>query len=559
MNSLQNSSKRMVVLVLIAGALAVDAAAQDLDAAQKATLSTALTQLKNAESNIAAAKGSAGTQARPAKGSRLKLTNLRLGQAKSPLANVGKLLAGLPTENAEVKAALARHRTAEKTVKEIETILSGGTTKPSPKKEAAPKPGAQPKTTPSKTTTKRLDYKQEKLLKDARFHLRESEGYSKAAATVVARVDGGTNKPIHAEVKKAMNSLGRAISKHKNAVSAINQLPASHPDVAAIIKEANHAGNTMGAIRSRLQAEDRRLDKITNLSSYPNYQADYDIVGDFSGRYGNFQMTVQQPERMAQVVKEDGQCLQEIRRIAKTYQALAAQRTDAGVKMEKRVLYALDRRKQFATRATEYRKKLPGLFDADVAEAESISEQAVKEKKPLFFGTGSGIEQRLGWAEKKLLVIRAFDENEAKACDARLAAARKRIEGRETSLEAEIIENNPLPPDNYRGGDRRALEQRAIETWAKEQKDADVLAFRIPSQAWKRSTRWQWSGTAWYKVDTSKIQVQLIVKHDGEKAVVRPINIFKDHLQGDSITSFPFDTMKVPLTPRRFVLRSKVK
>ncbi len=165
----------------------------------------------------------------------------------------------------------------------------------------------------------------------------------------------------------------------------------------------------------------------------------------------------------------------------------------------------------------------------------------------------------LGFAEERIRVLQAFDEAAAKPYVNKLSATRKQVAAQARTLEADIIANNPLPPNRYTGADRDVLIKWAKETWAAEQKGAKVLAVRIPSENWKRDTRWRWSVDAFYKIDTSKLQVQLLFKHDKKLAVVRAINLYKNHLEGDSITSHPFEKADAELQPWQIVRLDKIK
>ena len=100
---------------------------------------------------------------------------------------------------------------------------------------------------------------------------------------------------------------------------------------------------------------------------------------------------------------------------------------------------------------------------------------------------------------------------------------------------------------------------RAYALDDQQQADAEVLTACIPSQAWERSTRWEWSAGAFHKVDKSHIQVQLIVKHDDKLAVIRPVNLYKNHLKGDTINAWSMDAIEDELQPHRFMLLGKVK
>lgn len=544
-----------VVVWLSALAVSVPAAALD-----EAALRTAQNNIKNAEYDLQSAKGSAGTAANPAKGSRLKLTKMRLESAAARLDTAAEALGNLPAEGEQVTPLRDRHAAAVEQLRAIEAIISGGAAPP-----AAPRPAETPTqpaapTRPATPDAPKLDYKQEKALKDANWYFREVDKYAAAAAAIAQRLDGQGEPVVHADVKAGLASLGRAWEKHTLVEERLSQLPADHPQVKPSIDLAAQNKAALGALGSRLQAADAELDKLTNMTHYPRFEADFEKVGELTGRYYDFRMTVQQPEKMAAVISEDAAVLAEIQRIAQAYLPLVQQRTEPGERMEKRFAYFMEKRTAFAGELTAYKAQLPAQFQADLDEGLRLAAQGVAEKKPMFFGPHSGIDQRFGWAEQKLLVLRAFDAEAAKPYEQKLADARAKVKQMARTLEADIIAQNTLPPDRYQGADRKDLIARAAAAWLEAQPKAKVLTATIASEAWERDTRWRHSGGGeFYKIDSSSLQVQLIVKHDGELAVIRPVNLYKNHLKNDTIKAFPMDNPDDELVPSRFIPLAKVK
>jgi hypothetical protein len=101
----------------------------------------------------------------------------------------------------------------------------------------------------------------------------------------------------------------------------------------------------------------------------------------------------------------------------------------------------------------------------------------------------------------------------------------------------------------------------ALDGWKHQQPKCEVLAVRIPSEAWSRDTRWSYSNGTWYLVDVSSLQVRLIVadESDATLAVDRPINVRKDHQKGDTLIGVPLHSFEEALQPQQFLLRSRVK
>jgi hypothetical protein len=547
----------LVLCVMWAGV----GSAYGLDGQQAADLGKAQTAVKNGEADLSAARGSAGTAGKPAKGSRAKLTVMRLDSAQKRLDEASVLLAKLPGDDGEVGALQGRYDAAVLGVAEVRAILNPGAPAESGEaKEAAASGsdagGGQKAESPS---VAKLDYKQEKLVKDARWYVRETEKYAGGAAEVVARLDGEGVKPVHSEVLGALEAVAMGWTKQKLAAEYIGQLPAGHPQVEPTAEAVRAGGDRLGALESRLKAVDVELSKITGMEHYPEYEKDYGLLRDLSGRYARFEITVQQPEKLARIIEEDGEVLKEIQRIARTYLPLVEQRTDTGVKMEQAFNHFQTSRSGFVGELIEYKNGLPAAFESDLKGANDLADQGVAEGKPGYFGENSGIAQRFGWAEQKLIVLRAFGEEEAKPYVERLEEVRGQIRERAKSLEAQIIAENALPNDAYVGGDRDELVKYAEEAWAEEQPGAEVLMARIPSQAWTRDTRWRWSSGAFYKIDASHVQVQLIVKHDEKLAVIRPINLSKNHLKGDTVAASALWGVDVEVGPRSYLLLEKVK
>ena len=550
----------VLALLLLLGTRSAQATAP----LQQAQLRSAQNYLRSAIADIRAAQSSAGSPSRPARGGRLKLTLMRLASAKQKLAKADQLLKGFGANNPSAQSLRKSYESALKVLNQLYAMVSP---KKAPAKEPARVPAKGPagvgsstkSPTPPTKTAPKLGYKQRDQLKNVRWYLRETQKYMRPAQELLKRMDGAGSKPVVSEVRKGYASLQQAAKKFKLAAGYLKPLPASHPEVAQMREKLRATGQLLGALGSRLKAETNRLNKATSLSSFPDYKKDFDLVGALSQRYGNIAFLAQYPEKLAKIIKEDGKALKEFQRIAKTYQALADQKTPQGKAMEKRLQYALRKRQTFIKSLKAYVQSLPQEIDRYLNEVRRLSQEGVTQKKPLFFGKNSGIAQQLGFAEQKLTVLRALGEEKARPFAEKIAAVRKQVQEAAKSLEAEIIANNQMPPDRYRKPDRDSLIKTAIATWLKDHKGAKVLTARIPAESWHRITRWDWYGSAFHKVDYSKLQVQLILQHNDKLAVIRPINIIKEHLKGDSIRSFPFDGKTDKLQPHRFIPLSRVK
>lgn len=566
----------MLILAILLPLAALPMNVAALNASQQSLLGQVESTLRAAEADLQAAQGSAGTAERPATGARLRLTQMRLDSARERLSQAEAMLGNLPEEDPDVVASRERFARASGLASAVDAILRPPAAAVSPSEttqEAMPSvmTTAPPETprpdstvgssgpTASPAVPTRLDYRQEEALRNARFHLREAEAFAARARTTLERLEGPDASTLqHREIGAALTAVGEAATRHARGMAQLADLAEGHPQVQPLVQELATLGAKIASQRSRLEIADAEMQRLTRMDSYPEYDADFAMLQDLARRYGNFHAATEQPERLARVIAEDARVLETVQRIAETYAPLVAHGIDHGIRMERLLNHFQSQRGTFAAAALQYRDELPGAIQADLAEAERMADLAVSTGRPAFFGPDGGITQRLQFAEDKLLVLRAFGGTAADASGQDLARARSGLEQRARALEEQIIADNRLPEDRYRGADRDAIVARATDAWAHQQSDPEILAVRLPAQAWSRDTRWEWFDGAFHKIDLSRMQVQLVVRHDDRLAVMRPVNVHRDHMKGDSLSGHPLFAFDEPIPPRQLLLLQNV-
>ena len=186
-----------------------------------------------------------------------------------------------------------------------------------------------------------------------------------------------------------------------------------------------------------------------------------------------------------------------------------------------------------------------------------MADEAVQNQKPLWF-TG-GIPQTLGWVDDKFGLYAVLDPQGSQALGQEIESRKADIEQRAEALRELIIRENPLPPNRYAGADRDATVAVAIDAWKKQQPEFELLAVRIPSEAWTRETKWVYSNGTWYFVDKSTLQVRLLVadENNPKQVIDRAINVKKDHQKSDTTYGVPLRSIDETLQPSEYLLREK--
>ena len=516
-----------------------------LSAADQQHLSNAHAELKRVVDAVKLAQGSAGRGTGALTGSKAKLTAIRLQSAKSGIPRVKGLLSRLPQDHPNVAALQGSLVQVEAAVAGLEARLGGGGK------------GAAVASSPAKGD--RLDYKQEAVLKNAQFSLREVEGNVAALDQLLAKIKPTEDRTRidHRLVQRGMNTLANAERKAGFARDALEQLPPAGTGVTAANQRLGQARASLSSTRAYLEPLAEELAWVIHPGSYPTLKDDLKRLQGLASMLARVEVFEENRDQAGASFMQAPQARQEAIRIYKTYEVLVHQGTEDGKRVHSTATGFEQNYQRFMARAGELKTALPADMDADLRRVKEMADEAVREQKPLWF-TG-GIPQQMGFVREKLSLYAAIDPAGAAKYQGRVDAATADLAKRENSLKDLVIRTNELPPDRFSGADRGKLVQAAGAAWTKKQPGAQIIAARIPSSNWKRERMWRLQNTTWYFIDRSKLQVQLLVKHDGRLAVIRPINLWIDHLQADELRAFPLLEVADELTPSSYLLLEKVQ
>ena len=547
-------------LLFIAGAAPLWA---DLDATQKQVLATADNGLKQLEVNLKLAEGAAGPGSAAIQGSKARLVQSRLAMAKAPVAQLTELVAKLPAADPQVAALKKRLVNVSASIEVIEGRLAGKPAEPAP---AAPGPvGGKPKNATEKNAPApvagevRLDYKQEQLAKDARSYLAEVDGLTGGAADVVKEITPVKDRQTidHRRVQAAANAIAKGRQRAGLVKGRLDQLPANGKGVAELVTQYNEQIAALDASDKVIAPLHKELSALVNPASYPDLEADIKRIQQLALMYQGSDVLTRNYERAAVLVGQAPAADAEVKRITLACAPLIHQKTAEGERLEKMSQFYQENFADFSAAAAKQKQALPGEIEADLAKSRQLADQAVAEQKPAFFS--GGIPVAVAIAENKIILLRTLDPARADTMQAKVTAARQHLKARESSLKDAIIAANELPPNRYAGQDKANLEHLAVAVWKKSDPAAEVLAIRFPSEQWDRETLLRWENRTWRPIDRSNLQAQLLVKQDDKRAVIRPINLWIDHLNNHQLTAIPMDDAKDELPPQRILLIERIK
>ncbi len=533
-----------IFALLLAFGFSITTHAADLTAEQQQQVEAAKSALRQMETSVDLAEQTAGGGSGALTGSKAKLTKIRLDGALPYVPKAEAALKDLPADHADVKPLVEAFDNLNARIAAIQARLNGG---------AAPPPAAEGGV--------RLNHLQEEDFRNARFYISEIKGLADGLTQLAQEASAVADKTkINYRV---LNGGAASLAKIRERAGFINgyfeKLPADGRGVPElklqydqIMAQTEQAAATLAPIH-------KLVTDLVNPANYPDFEEDYKRLGGLVRLYYDPGTLTTQREAAIDALKQREPAYAELVRFAQKYQPLADQRTEQGERASSLVAHFVEKFKAYNAAAETQKTELPASIREDMTEAQKIADEAVAEQKPMWF-TG-GIPQRMGWVTEKMALYEVLDPEPAAALKKDVEALQTKINQQEKSLGQLIINNNQLPNDNYQGDDRDKVIAVAIDAWKHQQPQFDVLATRIPSQAWARNTRWEYSNGTWYFLDTSKLQVQLIVadQDNPKQAIIRPVNIIMNHEKGDTLIGTPFYSIDDDLQPNAYLLRDKIK
>lgn len=553
-----------LVFILVSGLMLAAVHARDLPPAEQQLLADAISHQDRLDAALKLAQETAGPGDATPPPSKARLAMARLESAMSAAAQVKARLEKLPPDDAGVKALQTRYDTSQAGINALTDRLTGKNAPPpdeNPAGQSSPAPaGRQPTAPAAGADGVKLDYRQETSLKNARFTVREVQGRAEALSQLVASVNQVADPATldYQLIGRGINTIEDARRRIQNANEHLKDLPPDGRGVAEVRQELDAAVAQVDAAEKVLAPIHQQLAKLVDPGSYPNFKTDLDRLREIAQMFGDPEsMFAGDRARAAQVVRETPAAVAEYQRILKSYAPLMGQQTEMSRQLEGAGRNFQSRMEAFVAVMNQARQSLPGEIDASIAEVNRMADDAIANQRPAWFS--GGIPQHVGFVEERVALLEAVDAEAARVGAGKLAELRASLKERESSLAQAIIAANNLPPDAYSGGDKAELVKRATDAWLKVQPDAQVLKVCIPGENWRRETLWRNQTGDWYKIDRSRLQAQVLVRQDDRLAVIRPVNLWKDHLQNDQISATPLDDTVTTPGPRSLLPLEKVK
>lgn len=200
-------------------------------------------------------------------------------------------------------------------------------------------------------------------------------------------------------------------------------------------------------------------------------------------------------------------------------------------------------------------------IEADCDHMLKMAKQAVEYQAPAYFRPENDIAKSTESAKIKLRYMQALSPKAPEVAQSlkRMADTQKEVSKIRQELAASILEQNELPPDEYRGNDRESLVKLMTAEWNKSGAKGKILKVGFIQSDWTRSVTWEIQNRTLYKNDRSHLQGYLIVSFNTQVAARHTFNLYKDHLSNDKLSGSFLEDPKVEPELMNQIMMQKLK
>ncbi len=350
------------------------------------------------------------------------------------------------------------------------------------------------------------------------------------------------------EFNAAANAFADA---YKQAQPIAGTLPAGNEEVDALLEKLNASLATYNQAIADAQAMLEGADKaLEDVGGREQIQKDIERISAIGDQFSYFPALLQQePADAVALLGDYRPALQEIAQFEQKYAEFLEQNNADTAPVRRQLESAKRNLDKVASSAKEQAEQVRASAAYNLDFAERLIDEAVAERRPLFFRENGGVPQHLEASKNYILLARAIDAQSAEPLTERYAALKQKADEAGRTLQADIIAGNKVPEDRYGGADHDELVAGAQAAWLEEHPGDEVVKVTIPTAEWDRETKWTWWRDAFYFSDVSSMQAAVIIKGQSETGESElhcyPVNIRKDHEKGDAVTFSPWEKQPI--------------
>ena len=354
------------------------------------------------------------------------------------------------------------------------------------------------------------------------------------------------------EISRTLDSVESDLTK--------NKAPTDHPDVKSLLDRVKELQEKLPPLRKQADALQKAGAEKADPSNYPHFERDVARIKELWQMYRAFE-TLRAPapgsirkqpreglpptavapfmnlDAFIDASSQYDENVAYFEGAKKRNALLLASNEGAKSKFEAVAKPAQTYMDKFGKVKDDVVDGLADIVSVNLEVASDAAKYATEQKKPDFFK--GGVKQAMQYAAKSFAAYKAIKKPgnpDVIRLESKMRETTKALDAAEDSLAAELLAMEKMPVEAYSGADKATLKTLVEAEWKKLYPTDSIIAIVFSQANWNRKTSWNANAVEWYKIDTSVLVAEVIVKQSDAVAVIYPIYLNKDHLKNDEIT-----------------------
>lgn len=186
------------------------------------------------------------------------------------------------------------------------------------------------------------------------------------------------------------------------------------------------------------------------------------------------------------------------------------------------------------------RQNFPSVIESDLQQAQEHAQSL--QKTGAFGGWQTSVQRFVDQANLRYQKLKAIAPNDPATAQvgAKVSSVEQSLNTTKQKFRAQIVANNRMPADAYRGGDAGAIKAKIKGIWAQKFPNDRILDVVIADSAWSKfsGTRWVNSSRSWNPYNYDRMKAYVKVAGPGGQNYKFFAQVVRQNLQGGRIDIF---------------------
>ena len=296
----------------------------------------------------------------------------------------------------------------------------------------------------------------------------------------------------------------------------------------------------LAEVRQRLAGQRQAADQAGSLASGAEGQKAVEDYKNLSQKFRDVSMWLRSPEDDPAQTDLYQQAVQARQALDQKYASVLRVNSRETFDLQAAAREAQMTEQSLQSTINWARQNFPSLIESDLEQAREHSQSL--QKTGAFSGWQTSVERFLDQANLRYQKLKSIAPNDPATAQvgAKVSSVEQSLNATKQKFRDQMVANNRMPADAYRGGDAAALKAKIKSVWAQKFPNDRILDVVIADSAWSKfsGTRWVSSSRSWNPYNYDRMKAYVKVAGSGGRNYKFFAQVVRQNLQGGKIDIF---------------------